>query len=67
MLPVTLAVATARPDIDRQAQAVLAKGVGGLVLFLVLTLLAAGASYRFFEFPMRRWIRALGQPARGIR
>lgn len=49
------------------AQAGLAKGVGGLVLFLVLTLLAAGASYRFFEFPMRRWIRALGQPARGPR
>ena len=47
--------------------ALLALGLGGLVLFLVLTLLAAGASYHFFEFPMRRWIRALGQPARGIR
>ncbi len=41
-------------------QAGLAKGLAGLVLFLALTTLAAGASYRFYEFPMRRRIRALG-------
>jgi len=46
------------------AQAGLATGVGGLALFLALTLLAAGASYRFFEFPMRLRIRALGQRTR---
>lgn len=37
----------------------LARGVGGLVLFLTATTLAAGATYRFYEFPMRRRIRAL--------
>ncbi|RZA21414.1 MAG: acyltransferase [Lysobacteraceae bacterium] len=39
-------------------QAGLAKGLGGLVLFLALTVLAAGASYRFYEYPLRTRIRA---------
>ena len=38
----------------------LARGAGGLLLFLALTIAAASLSYRFLEAPMRRRIRALG-------
>lgn len=48
------------PILLSMTQAGLAKGAGGLALFLALTLLAASASYRFYEFPMRLRIRALG-------
>lgn len=46
-------------------QAGLAKGVGGLALFLALTILAASASYRFYELPMRLRIRAMGAQGNG--
>lgn len=48
------------PILLLMTQAGLAQGVGGLALFLALTILAASASYLCFEFPMRRRIRALG-------
>ena len=41
----------------------LAKGVGGLLLFLGITVLASSLSYRFFERPMRMRIRAKDAPA----
>lgn len=50
-----------------QVQAGLAQGLGGLVLFLALTLLAAGITYRWYEFPTRSRIRALDQPPAGER
>lgn len=37
----------------------LAQGVGGLALYLATTVLAASATYRFYEFPTRRWLRTL--------
>ena len=40
-------------------EAGLAKGVGGLALYLAATVLAASATYGFYEFPTRRWLRAL--------
>jgi peptidoglycan/LPS O-acetylase OafA/YrhL len=40
-------------------QAGLAKGADGLALYLAATVLAASATYRFYEFPTRRWLRAL--------
>lgn len=36
----------------------LAKGVGGLVLYLAATTLAASATYRLYELPRRTWLRA---------
>jgi peptidoglycan/LPS O-acetylase OafA/YrhL len=37
----------------------LAKGAGGLALYLAATVLAASATYHFYEFPTRRWLRTL--------
>ncbi|HWS76891.1 MAG TPA: acyltransferase [Thermomonas sp.] len=48
-------------------EAGLAKGVGGLALYLAATALAASATYRFFEFPMRRRIRAMAAGDDGVR
>ena len=41
----------------------LAKGTGGLLLFLCITILASTLTYRFFEFPMRTRIREHAQRA----
>ena len=40
----------------------LAKGVGGLLLFLAITILASSLTYRFFERPLRMRIRAKDAP-----
>ena len=40
----------------------LARGAGGLLLFLAITIGASALTYRFFELPIRIRIRGLGRP-----
>lgn len=48
------------PVLLAMRQADLLGGVSGLLLFLAITIVASALTHRYFEVPMRTWIRSMG-------